>query len=258
MPDMLTVTPIPILADNYTWLISTPQGGSAVVLDPGDAAPVARALESLDLKPAAVLATHHHNDHVAGIPELASTGIPVYGPRDSRIPHLTNPISAGDVITPAGLETEFEAIAVPGHTLDHLAYYGGGALFAGDALFAGGCGRLFEGTPDQMQAYLAVLRELPAGTRLYCGHEYTLANLEFAATVEPNNETLLQRLETVRQQRAKGGITLPSTLGDECATNPFLRWDNENVKEQAEAYAGQKLDTPAGVIAALRQWKDRF
>ena len=258
MRSMLKITPVPILADNYTWLISPPQGRNAVVVDPGDSAPVVRALESLGLTLSAIIVTHHHGDHVAGVAELVDNGTPVYGPRDSNIPNLTNPVSAGETMAPAGLETRFDVIAVPGHTLDHLAYFGGGALFAGDALFAGGCGRMFEGKPEQMQAYLAQLRTLPGETRLYCGHEYTLANLEFAVAVEPDNQALQQRLENVRQQRAKGVITLPSTLAEECDTNPFLRWDSDAVKRQAEARAGQQLDTPAEVFAVLRQWKDNF
>ncbi len=255
---MLEVTPVPILSDNYTWLVRAPQGPEAVVVDPGDAEPVQRALDAMQLTLSAILITHHHGDHVAGVDGLVGNGLPVYGPADSRIPHLTDPLEAGTHVVPAGLGFEFEVLAVPGHTLDHIAYLGEGMLFAGDALFAGGCGRMFEGSAEQMQGYLATLRALPADTRVYCGHEYTLANLTFAAAVEPDNEALQRRLEQVRAQRERGAITLPSTIGEERATNPFLRWDSATVRASAESHAGQALDTPVAVFAALRNWKDHF
>ncbi len=255
---MLQVTPIPVLSDNYTWLLRSPQSQTAVVVDPGEAAPVIRALDGFQLHLSAILITHHHGDHVAGVDGLMENGVPVYGPDDSRIPHLSHPLRAGERVTPAGLNMGFDVLAVPGHTLDHIAYYGEGMLFAGDALFAGGCGRMFEGNPEQMQAYLATLRALPPETRLYCGHEYTLANLEFAAAVEPGNEAVRDRLARVREQRSRGAVTLPSTIGEERATNPFLRWDNGAVGERAMERAGHPLNSPAEVFAVLRQWKDRF
>ena len=255
---MLEVTPIPVLSDNYTWLLRSPQGRDAVVVDPGEAEPVARALDALGLRLTAILITHHHGDHVAGVDALVGNGLPVYGPGRSRIPHLSDAVAAGDHVAPPGLGATFEVLAVPGHTLDHIAYLGDGLLFAGDALFAGGCGRLFEGTPEQMQGYLAQLRELPDDTRIYCGHEYTLANLEFASAVEPDNPALQDRLERTRRQRERGAITLPSTMGEERATNPFLRWDAEAVRTSAEQRAGRELTTPAEIFAVLRDWKDHF
>ncbi|MEX0372193.1 hydroxyacylglutathione hydrolase [Spiribacter roseus] len=255
---MLEITPIPVLSDNYTWLIHHPQSTAAVVVDPGEAAPVAHALESLGLTLSAILITHHHGDHVAGIAGLRDDAIPVYGPADSDIPHLTQPLKHGDRITPGGLGVEFEVIAVPGHTLDHIAYLGDGSLFAGDALFAGGCGRMFEGTPAPMQGYLAKLRALPPATRVYCGHEYTQANLAFARAVEPENTALQARAERVHEQRQRGAITLPSTIGEERATNPFMRWDSDAVRRHAGEHAGRTPEGPADVFAILRDWKDNF
>jgi len=255
---MLEVTPIPVLSDNYTWLLRQPQGDTAVIVDPGEAAPVAKALEAMGVTLTAIMITHHHQDHVAGIEGLVGNGLPVYGPADSPIPLVTDPVRPGDTLTPPRLGPTFEVLAVPGHTLDHLAFLSDGLLFAGDALFAGGCGRLFEGTAEQMQGYLSELRKLPGDTRLYCGHEYTLANLNFALAVEPDNATLQARHAQVERQRARGAITLPSTLAEECATNPFLRWDVEGVIQRAEAHAGHPLNGPVEVFAALRAWKDRF
>ena len=255
---MLQVTPIPVLSDNYTWLLRNPQSQTAVVVDPGEAAPVVRALEGFQLHLSAILVTHHHGDHVGGIDGLMDNGVPVYGPAGSHIPHLSHPLRAGEHFTPAGLGVEFEVLAVPGHTLDHIAYYGDGILFAGDALFAGGCGRMFEGNPRQMQAYLAELRALPPETRLYCGHEYTQANLEFAAAVEPENQSVHDRLAQVREQRGRGAVTLPSTLGEERATNPFLRWDSDAIARRATERVGHPLNSPAEVFAVLRDWKDQF
>ena len=255
---MTAVEPIPVLADNYTWLIRQSQSSAAIIVDPGDATPVARALDELGLKLSAILITHHHGDHVAGVEDLLADPVPVYGPADSNIPHLTHPLRAGERIAPGEPGIPLDVLAVPGHTLDHIAYLGDGRLFAGDALFAGGCGRMFEGTPGPMQRYLAELRELPSDTVVYCGHEYTQANLEFAIAVEPENEALRVRLERVREQRRRGAITVPSTIGEEQATNPFLRWDSDTVVQHASEHAGRIPESPADVFAILRDWKDHF
>ncbi|PWG64596.1 hydroxyacylglutathione hydrolase [Sediminicurvatus halobius] len=255
---MLEITPIPLLRDNYAWLLRESEGTSAVVVDPGEAAPVRRALEAMGATLTGILITHHHPDHVGGVAELAGGDVPVLGPADETIPARTRGLQAGERFAAPGLTTELEVLAVPGHTAGHIAFLGDGVLFSGDSLFAGGCGRLFEGTPAQMLASLAALRELPEDTRLYCGHEYTLANLEFARAVEPDNQALAERLERVREQRGRGGITLPSRLGEEFATNPFLRWDRQSVIESAEAHTGRRLASAEEVFAAIRAWKDRF
>ena len=255
---MLEITPVPILADNYTWVIRAPNNDAAIVVDPGEAQPVARALKGFGLNLAGILVTHHHHDHIDGVAALASAGVPVFGPDDQRIPALTHPLRAGERFEPPGLGTTFEVFETPGHTLEHIVFYGGGVLLAGDALFAGGCGRMFEGNAPQMVGYLAELRDLPPTTQLYCGHEYTAANLAFAQAVEPNNAHLQKRIETVTAQRSNGSTTLPSTLGEERETNPFLRWDEPPVVDQASQHAGRALQTPAEVFAVLRDWKDHF
>lgn len=255
---MLDITPIPILADNYTWVVRAPNSNTAIVVDPGEAAPVAQALQGFGLKLAGILVTHHHHDHIDGVAELAAGGIPVFGPNDERIPALTHALKAGDRFDPPGLDATFEVFETPGHTLDHIVYYGDEVLFAGDALFAGGCGRMFEGNAPQMVGYLAELRDLPPNTQLYCGHEYTAANLDFAQAVEPDNLHLQKRISEVSAQRKNGAITLPSILSEERETNPFLRWDEPPVIDQASQHAGRALQTPAEVFAVLRDWKDHF
>lgn len=255
---MLEVTPIPVLKDNYAWLLREDDGPNAVVVDPGEAAPVRRALEAMGARLSAVLVTHHHPDHVGGVAELAGGDVPVLGPAAETIPARTRGLEPGERFTAPGLSVELEVLGVPGHTAGHIAFRGEGVLFSGDSLFAGGCGRLFEGTPAQMLASLAPLRQLPPQTRIYCGHEYTRANLEFAHTVEPDNPAVRERLERVREQRERGGITLPSTLAEELATNPFLRWDQESVIQSAEAHAGRRLESDEAVFAAVRGWKDSF
>lgn len=255
---MLEITPIPTLSDNYTWLIRQPKTGKAVVVDPGEADPVHSALEGMNATLSAILITHHHQDHIGGVTALVQGNVIVYGPANSGIAGITHPVHPGDHIEPAELFVNLEVIATPGHTLDHIVYYGDGILFAGDALFAGGCGRLFEGSAEQMQQYLATLRALPDTTKIYCGHEYTLKNMEFAEAVEPNNSSVSRRLEWVRNQRVRNAITVPSTMAEEKATNPFLRWDNADVIASASQWAGRSLTSSVEVFVALRQWKDQF
>lgn len=216
---------IPALADNYIWLLAD-AGGNALVVDPGEAAPVRAALARTGGRLRAILLTHHHPDHVGGAEELArDTGALVYAPDDARIARADVRVGDGDRIEPAGTVMTFDVIAVPGHTLSHVAYAGVGALFCGDTLFSVGCGRLFEGTPGQMLASLDRLAQLPGDTQVCCGHEYTLANCAFARGIDPDNTALVAREAQARAQRARGEPTLPSTLADECACNPFLRVD---------------------------------
>jgi len=257
---MLEVTPVRAFSDNYLWLVRAPSDERrAVVVDPGDAGPIEAALAQQGLRLAAILVTHHHPDHVGGVQALAAEhGVEVYGPARERMPCEVRALDDGDVVSRADLGLEFRVMAVPGHTLGHVAYYGHGALFCGDTLFSAGCGRLFEGTPEQMLGSLDRIAALPDDTRVYCAHEYTLANLRFAAAVEPGNADVLGTLEAVRELRARDGITLPTTVGRERRINPFLRCREPAVRAVAEARAGNPLPRPADVFAVIRAWKDGF
>ncbi len=257
---MLEIVPLPALRDNYIWTLrdADRRNKCAAVVDPGEARPVKEYLAREGLTLAAILATHHHPDHVGGIPELVRMKrVPVHGPRGEPIPELTHPVAEGDTAAIAELGASFSVLDIPGHTRAHVAYYGLGSLFCGDTLFACGCGRLFEGTPQQMVASLAKLAALPDETKVYCGHEYTLANIKFARGVEPDNAALAAREERVQKLRAAGKPTLPSTLGEERATNPFLRCVEPAVIESANKYLGARIADPVRVFAAIRDWKNR-
>ncbi|WP_269532910.1 hydroxyacylglutathione hydrolase [Chitinimonas sp. BJYL2] len=252
----MTILPVPILDDNYVWLMH--DGIHALVVDPGDAAPVKSVLAAHGLTLTAILITHHHRDHIGGVADLqAIWSCPVYGP--PGIDGVSVPRGDGDRVELAAPACCFEVLAVPGHTLDHLAYYDASLaiLFCGDTLFACGCGRLFEGTPQQMQTSLARLAALPAQTQVYCTHEYTLSNQRFALAVEPDNATLQARHQRDLGRRQRGEATLPTTLAEELACNPFLRWAAPVVKTQA-ARQGAEDDSPVAVFAAIRRWKDQF
>ena len=215
------------------------------------------AREGLTL--AAILATHHHPDHVGGISELVEMKkVPVFGPKSEPIPALTHPVGQDDRVEIPELAAEFSVLDIPGHTRAHVAYYGLGSLFCGDTLFACGCGRVFEGTAAQMLSSLSKLAALPDETRVYCGHEYTLANIKFARAVDPDNAVLAAREERAKRLREAGRPTLPSTLGEERATNPFLRCAEPVVVESANKYLGTRIGDPVSVFAAIREWKNRF
>lgn len=253
--------PIPILEDNYVWCLDDDRRPSqAWVIDPGVAAPVAAHLERSGRRLAGILITHWHPDHIGGIAELCATAgpIPVYGPaaEAARIPTLTHPLQGNERLSlPFG---EAQVMALPGHTLGHIGYLIEDWLFCGDTLFSAGCGRLFEGTPAQMYDSLSRLNALPGATRVACTHEYTLANLAFAAAVEPDNPDVAARIEAVQALRARGQPSLPSTLADERRFNPYLRCQVPAVRAAAERAAGHAVDDHVSAFAALRAWKDRF
>lgn len=253
----LTVTAIPAFSDNYIWLLTT-GGAQCAVVDPGDADPVLRALRRESLQLSTILLTHHHADHIGGVRGLvAASGARVFGPREERIPGIDREVGAGDRVELPDLDLSFEVVEVPGHTATHIAYHGHGCLFCGDTLFSVGCGRLFEGSPQQMQQSLDKLAALPPATRVYCAHEYTLANCDFALEVEPDNEALLRRASAVEAARAAGRITLPSTLAEERAVNPFLRSRETTVVEAARRH-DPAVEPGAPTLAAIRAWKDRY
>ncbi len=239
------------------------EAGKAAVVDPGDAAPVIAYLERERLELAAILNTHHHGDHVGGNRALlARWPVPVFGPAHEAIPGVTQPLLEGDTISIPAIELALSVLEVPGHTAGHIACYGqlAGAplVFCGDTLFTGGCGRLFEGTPAQMLDSLAKLAALPGDTRVFCGHEYTLANLRFAQAVEPANIPLQLRLVREQAKRDRGEPTVPSTIAEERATNPFLRVDEPAVRTAAQRRAGRVLADRVAVFAEVRAWKNAF
>lgn len=253
----LKITAIPALADNYIWLLTTSGNGCAVV-DPGEAQPVLDVLQVRGLVLEYILLTHHHYDHVDGVPELLEqTNATVYGPVDDRIPFNDTACGESDEIRLDKLGLAFRVLDIPAHTRSHIAFYGHGALFCGDTLFSVGCGRLFEGNAQQMQCALDKLADLPADTRVYCAHEYTQSNCAFALAVEPGNPALVERSAEVASLRADGSITLPSTLAAELACNPFMR-----TREDAVVAAARKRDPNAqpgaSTMAVIRAWKDRF
>jgi hydroxyacylglutathione hydrolase len=258
---MAAIIPIPAFADNYVWLLR--EGCAAVVVDPGDAAPVQAYLDREGLDLAAIVATHHHGDHVGGIEALvARWHVPVYGPARETIPARTRALREGDGVVIDELGLELFVLDVPGHTAGHIAYTGRVAdapvLFCGDTLFAAGCGRIFEGTPATMWTSLQKLAAQDPATRVFCAHEYTLANLRFAAAVEPANAALAQRRARDAALRERGQPTVPSTIADELATNPFLRAGEPAVRAAAEAHAGRLLDGDVAVFAELRAWKNGY
>jgi hydroxyacylglutathione hydrolase len=228
-----------------------------VIVDPGEAPPVLRTLDKRGLTVTAILLTHHHGDHVGGVDEiLRKYSAPVYGPARESISTVDHPVRGGDRVPLAGLGLELEVVDVPGHTAGHIAFIGAGFALVGDTLFAGGCGRIFEGTPEQMYASLSRLAALPPETAIYCAHEYTATNMRFAAEVEIENTAIEERLAEVRATRAKGRPTVPSTLAEELGTNPFLRCDEPAVVEAAEARVGRPLKGDSDVFAVVRRWKD--
>lgn len=256
---MIDIIPIPAFHDNYIWLLMHPQCQYCAVVDPGDATPVLDFLKANQLTLSAILITHHHSDHTAGIKGLLKHyQVPVFGPAKEHIPSISAPLSEGAQIYLDALNIHFQILDIPGHTAGHIAYYGEGLLFCGDTLFSGGCGRLFEGTPRQMLDSLSKLAALPDNTQVYCAHEYTADNLQFALTIEPANRALLERIEDVAQKTKQKEPTLPSTMAIERATNPFLRTHSADVAQAAKQHSGEKLATAVDIFATLRTWKDHW
>ncbi len=256
------ILPVPAFSDNYIWMIR--HGQSAVVIDPGQSEPVEQALQSQGLSLAAILLTHHHNDHVGGVQALVNRWqCKVWGPASERLPLCDVRLTEGDRVELPELEISLAVLDVPGHTAGHIAYAGaaGGqrhVLFSGDTLFAGGCGRIFEGTPAQMFESLGKLLALPLETSVFCGHEYTLANLRWALAVEGDNASLQEAFLKAQQLREQGLPTLPSTIGLERATNPFARTQQPAVATAAASWAGKPLTNPVEVFGTLREWKNNF
>jgi hydroxyacylglutathione hydrolase len=254
---MLAIHAVPAFKDNYIWMIEN--GREAAAVDPGDDAPVEAFLAARKLKLSAVLATHHHADHVGGLPALVQRWkCPTFGPAREVSASLDRRLAEGDTFTVPGVGLELSTLDIPGHTAGHIALTGEGVLFCGDTLFACGCGRLFEGTAAQMVESLGKLARLAPATRVYCGHEYTLANIRFALAAEPGNAAIEARRQREEAKRARGEPTLPSTIGEELATNPFLRCREPGVAASAGRRAGRTLANEVEVFAEIREWKNAF
>jgi hydroxyacylglutathione hydrolase len=254
---MLKITPIPALEDNYIWAIHG-QSDTVVIVDPGEAEPVFEFLRTSGLRLSAILCTHRHRDHTGGIAELRGVyNVPVYGRRHPNNPHITHALQEQDRLTLPDIPAEFEIWELPGHLVDHIAYVTPGAVFSGDILFGAGCGKNFEGSPEQLHQSLQRLAGLPDETLVYCAHEYTEYTLAFAVHSEPDNPAIRQRMAATRALRAEGHPTVPFTIAVEKATNPYLRVDRPELIEKLEAH-GLVDDSPASVFAALLRWHDQF
>jgi len=260
----LIVSAIQAFNDNYIWALANKNSNHLALIDPGDADVCIKYIEQNKLSLTTILITHHHQDHTGGIKALVEyyqkldKEITVFGPKLSTNPCINQLVCEGDTVKVKGLELSLSVIDLPGHTLDHIAYYGQDNLFCGDTLFSGGCGRIFEGTAKQMFLSLEKLKSLPERTRVYCTHEYTLANLTFALTVDPSNKELVHYYNEVVTLRENNQNSLPSSIAREKKINPFLRCDNEHIQQSAKEYSEQPLSKPLDVFTIVRQWKDKF
>ena len=256
---MLNIIPIPAFTDNYLWLIHNTDNNVGAIVDPGDATPVRDYCDKNNIDLRYILITHHHADHIGGIAELAGHyNTTVFGPASESIPKCDHPLTEGDLVNLPELNLELTVLDVPGHTKGHIAYVGHGWLFCGDTLFAGGCGRLFEGTPQQMHHSLAKLKSLDPSTLVFCAHEYTVANLEFALSVNAGNSDLQARIENEKAVRSQHRPTLPSSIGLELKTNPFLRSDDPEIVQAAVDFYNRPVNDEVEVFAAIRELKNSF
>ncbi|NOQ93488.1 MAG: hydroxyacylglutathione hydrolase [Methylophaga sp.] len=256
---MLKIDAIPAFNDNYIWFIHAPDMQHILIVDPGDAVPVLKAIKQQGLIPVAIVITHGCHDHVDGIATLLKQyDIPVYGPKNEFIPHITHPLSACDELVISPLFPAFRVLDLPGHTKGHLGFLMEGCLFCGDTLFGAGCGRLHGNPAELLFRSLQQIAELPSETLIYCAHEYTEANLCFAVEIEPNNKAIQQRVIDTALMLKQKKISLPSTLALERQTNPFLRCEKGDVKEATERWSAQQLDSQQAVFTVLRKWKDSF
>ncbi len=259
---MLTITGLPAFTTNYIWMLANTKNQTCYVVDPGDAEVVENACRQQQLTLAGILVTHHHADHTGGIAALLNNrDIPVYGPADENIPGLSHPLRDQDTFNLLGVT--WQVLATPGHTNGHLCYFAelehdNPVLFSGDTLFSAGCGRIFEGTHEQMLDSLTRLGTFPHNTLVFCAHEYTQTNLEFALSVEPKNRALQQRIREVSALRTLNQPSVPSLLSVERATNPFLRTANASVIAAASRYSGRSVKTNLDCFTIIRQWKDGF
>jgi hydroxyacylglutathione hydrolase len=258
MPSIPLISGIPAFRDNYIWLIQ--HESRAWVVDPGDAEPVLHVLSLQNLQLDGILLTHHHADHIGGVEQLQQhyqNRLTVYGPAVEEIPGCTVGLVGGENLNLLGVPVQ--VLSVPAHTRGHLAYYAEPlrALFCGDALFGAGCGRLFEGSPSDLLHAMTLIRVLPSDTQIYCAHEYTMMNLGFAQAVEPDNSEITQRVSDTQRLRDSGLPSVPSTLALECATNPFLRWDQSVVMASAKTQESD-VASDVDVIRVLREWRNRF
>jgi hydroxyacylglutathione hydrolase len=256
-PDALEIEALPALRDNYIWALTL--GNNAAVVDPGEVGPVERWLEKNNRRLATILVTHHHPDHTGGVAALKTHhGARVYGPAGESIPAVDDSLREDDRVTPLAGGPEFRVLDVAGHTRGHIAYYGGKILFCGDTLFSAGCGRVFEGTAEQLFDALARLAALPDETAVYAGHEYTVANLRFARQVLPDDVKLEKALANALETRNNGRVTLPSNMAREREINVFLRTQDRAVQAAAERKSGHTISSALEAFAELRRWKDHF
>lgn len=253
---MIRVFPIPAFTDNYIWCLH--DDTFAVVVDPGDADPVEQYLRDNNLQLTHILLTHHHPDHTGGVAQLKRAGVTVFGPVSQRIANIDNAVSEGQQVNIPQLAIDFTVMEVPGHTREHIAYFGNTGLFCGDTLFSAGCGRLFEGTPAQMYQVFQRYAELPVDTKVFCTHEYTQANLDFALNLLPEDSAFLDYQQQVRTKRLSNTPTLPTTIGLELQVNPYMRTAEPKFAAAINAKTGKMPETELEAFAAIRQLKDQF